>query len=183
MYQRQYPEFSGMTNNAAMQHWTENYSQSFFAAWQQSIDRQKGNELLSKMGWAEVILTTIPLEAAISATATNLKLGRLSPRTVSLPANRAANSMTNGSVQYTKTAEKHLTEVVIHRENAGRLSRPYMKSPLTIQEIMSTGQGVPDATFPGGLNWRASGTFRGSQGIWELGINPETNTIYHFVFK
>ena len=78
---------------------------------------------------------------------------------------------------------KHLTEVVKHGENVGQLARPYMKSPLTIQEIMSTGKGIPDATFKGGLNWRASGTFRGSQGIWELGINPATNTIYHFLFR
>jgi hypothetical protein len=59
------------------------------------------------MGWAEVILTTIPLEAAISATATNLKLGRLSPRTVSLPANNAAK----GGVQYTKSSLKQGQEM------------------------------------------------------------------------
>jgi len=57
-----------------------------------------------------------------------------------------------------------------------------MNSPLTIQEIMSTGKGTLDATFKGGMNWRVPGTFRGSQGIWELGINPKTNVIYHFNF-
>lgn len=66
--------------------------------------------------------------------------------------------------------------------NAGQLSRPYMNSPLTIKEIMSTGKGIPDATFKGGMNWRVPGTFRGSQGTWELGINPRTNIIYHFNF-
>ena len=83
---------------------------------------------------------------------------------------------------YTKSAGKHLTEVVKKGANAGQLSRPYMKSPLTIKEIMSTGKGIPDATFKGGMNWKVPGTFRGSQGIWELGINPKTNVIYHFNF-
>ena len=83
---------------------------------------------------------------------------------------------------FTKSAGKHLTKIVKHGEYAGQLARPYMKSPLIIQEIMSTGKGIPDATFQGGMNWKVSGTFRGSQGIWELGINPETNVIYHFNF-
>jgi hypothetical protein len=39
-----------------------------------------------------------------------------------------------------------------------------MKSPLTIQEIMSTGKGIPDATFKGGMNYKVPGSFNGSQG-------------------
>ncbi|MGS2765240.1 hypothetical protein [Sinomicrobium sp. M5D2P9] len=89
---------------------------------------------------------------------------------------------TKGGYTFTKSAGKHLTEVVKRGENAGQLARPYMKSPLTIQEIMSTGKGIPDATFKGGMNWKVPGTFRGSEGIWELGINPKTNVIYHFNF-
>ncbi len=34
----------------------------------------------------------------------------------------------------------------------------------------------------GGLNWKVPGTFRGSEGTFELGINPNTNVIYHFNF-
>lgn len=83
---------------------------------------------------------------------------------------------------FTKSAAKHLTDQVKHGKNAGQLARPYMNSPLTIQEIMSTGKGVPDATFKGGRNWKVPGTFRGSEGIWELGINPKTKVIYHFNF-
>lgn len=48
---------------------------------------------------------------------------------------------------------------------------------------LSSGKGVPDAFFKGGMNWKVPGTFQGSKGIFELGINPETNTIYHFLFK
>ncbi|WP_370900941.1 hypothetical protein [Chryseobacterium gossypii] len=83
---------------------------------------------------------------------------------------------------FSKHAGKHLNEVVQRGENAGLLSRPYMRSPFTIKNIMSTGNGVPDATWPGGMNWKVPGTFRGSEGIFELGINPETNVIYHFNF-
>ncbi len=83
---------------------------------------------------------------------------------------------------YTETAGNHLNQVVQRGENAGQLARPYMNSPLTIQEIMSAGEGVPDVDFPGGMNWRVPGIFRGSEGTWELGINPETNLIYHFNF-
>jgi len=83
---------------------------------------------------------------------------------------------------YTNTAAKHLTEMIQHGENTGQLVRPYMKSPLTIEEIMSTGEGPVYATFEGGMNWQVSGAFRGSQGTWELGLNPETRIIYHFNF-
>lgn len=76
-----------------------------------------------------------------------------------------------GSYTFTKTAAKHLS------------SRPYMNSPSTITNIMKSGKGVPDATFKGGVNYKVPGTFNGSQGVWELGINPQTNTIYHFLFK
>ena len=44
-------------------------------------------------------------------------------------------------------------------------------------------KGIPDATFKGGMNWKVPGTFQGSSGIFELGIHPETHTIYHFLFK
>ena len=83
---------------------------------------------------------------------------------------------------FTKSAGKHLSDIVTKGSNKGQLARPYMNSPLTIQEIMSTGKGTLDATFKGGVNWKVPGTFRGSQGIYELGINPNTNVIYHFNF-
>lgn len=42
-------------------------------------------------------------------------------------------------------------------------------SPLTIQEIMQAGKGIPDSTFNGSVNWKASGVFRETQGIWGIG--------------
>lgn len=81
-----------------------------------------------------------------------------------------AEEGTHADYTFTKSAEKHLTEVVKRWENAGQLARPYMKSSSTIQKIMSTGKGIPDATFKGGMNCKVPGTFRGSQGTWELGL-------------
>ncbi len=85
---------------------------------------------------------------------------------------------------YTNTAAKHFTEFVKKGPNAGKLSRPYMKSQLTIEEIMTAGKPIPDpGGIPGGLRWDVPGVLRGSEGTWELVIHPETNVIYHFNFK
>jgi hypothetical protein len=84
---------------------------------------------------------------------------------------------------FTKTAGSHLNEVVQHGKYRGELVRPYMRSPLTVQEIIATGKGVPDATALNALNFRVPGTFRGSKGIWELVVDTEEKLIYHFLFK
>ena len=83
---------------------------------------------------------------------------------------------------YKNSAGVHLNELVRRGANIGRLSRPYMRSPLTIKEITSTGKGIPDATAKGALNYRVPGTFRNSSGIWELVVDQEQNLIYHFNF-
>lgn len=83
---------------------------------------------------------------------------------------------------FTKSAGKHITEFIKSGENAGRLARPYMRSSLTIQEIIATGKGIPDATAKGALNFRVPGTFRGSSGTWELVVDTNKNLIYHFNF-
>lgn len=75
-------------------------------------------------------------------------------------------------------------EYTITKTVANNLAtRPYINSPSTITNIMKSGKGVPDAYFKGGMNYKVLGSFNGSQGIFELGINPQTNTIYHFLFK
>lgn len=59
-----------------------------------------------------------------------------------------------------------------------------MKSPHTINEIMNAGKPIPDpGGIPGGLRWDIPGTFRGSEGTWELVMHPEREIIYHFNFK
>ncbi len=65
----------------------------------------------------------------------------------------------------------------------GELSRPYLNSPLTIDEIMNAATSVPDpGGVPGALRWDVPGTFRSSSGAWELVVDPSTNTIVHFNF-
>jgi RHS repeat-associated protein len=68
---------------------------------------------------------------------------------------------------------------------AGEISeRPYLESPLTIREIMSAGEPIPDpqGAVPGGLWWEVPGDFNGSTGTYQLLYDPETNTIMHFLF-
>jgi hypothetical protein len=86
--------------------------------------------------------------------------------------------------KFSQTAAKHYTEIIKRGPYAGSSSKPYMKSSLTINEIMSAKQPIPDpGGLPGGLRWDVPGTFRGTDGIWELVFHPETNIIYHFNFK
>ena len=89
-----------------------------------------------------------------------------------------------GRFTYSNTAAKHLTEFVKKGPNAGRLVRPYMKSQLTIEEIIAARKPISDpGGIPGGLRWDVPGALRGNEGTWELVMHPETNVIYHFNFK
>ena len=78
---------------------------------------------------------------------------------------------------------KHYYDVVRHGANRGELTRPFMRSNLAIQEIIKTGRGVPDATARGALRYNVPGSFRGSQGTWELVVDQSRNIIYHFNFR
>src|SRR5262249_18406799 len=83
---------------------------------------------------------------------------------------------------FTKTVQEELA------------SRPYINT-LTIQEIVSTGKGVPDpGGIPGALRYDVPGTLSrpgapvGSPnatatGTYELVIHPQTNVVYHMLFK
>jgi hypothetical protein len=62
-------------------------------------------------------------------------------------------------------------------------TRPYINSPMLIREIMATGKGVADPMgLAGAVRYDVPGYFNGSQGVWQLVINPTTNTVYHFLF-
>jgi len=47
---------------------------------------------------------------------------------------------------------------------------------------MAGGNPVPDRFVEGALRWDVPGTFQGSVGIWELVLDPATNTILHWIF-
>ncbi len=85
-------------------------------------------------------------------------------------------------LKLTETVANHATDVVTKGPFKGELARPFINSPLTMQEIMAAGKPVPDAIKAGALRWNVPGAFRGSAGTWELVVAPATNTVLHFNF-
>ena len=87
-----------------------------------------------------------------------------------------------GRFRLTETVARHADDIVKRGAHAGQPARPYLNSPQTIEQIIQTGRGVPD---PGGvvgtLRYDVAGTFRGSQGTWELVVS-KGNEILHFNF-
>jgi hypothetical protein len=95
-------------------------------------------------------------------------------------ATRAA-SLTN-----TQTLQAHIEDVIRHGPNKGQLSRPYIDTSGTntlFDEIMQASKPTKDAVLANGLRWDTPGAFRGSDGIWELVVDLDTNKIVHFNFQ
>jgi hypothetical protein len=86
--------------------------------------------------------------------------------------------------QLTNTVENHRYDIITRGEYRGQLSRPYLDSPLMINEIMEARPPIPDpGGVPDALRWDVPGSFRGSDGTWVLVVDPNTNTVLHFVFE
>jgi hypothetical protein len=95
------------------------------------------------------------------------------------PTKDASAKIIVSDLKMTDTVEQHTTEYT----KDGWLSRPYTGSPLTIQNIIESGNPIPDpGGVPGALRWDVSGTFNGTPGTYELVIDPTTDTILHFQF-
>jgi hypothetical protein len=63
-------------------------------------------------------------------------------------------------------------------------NRRYLNSPLLIQEIMSTGRGIPDpGGIRGGLRYDVPGTYGKSRGIYELVVTPKNKSIWHYTYE
>jgi RHS repeat-associated protein len=103
---------------------------------------------------------------------------------VELGAAEGTTAVRVGDYTLTDTVSGHLGERVGGVvEYSGSLSRPYLQSPSTINEIIATGKGVPDpGGLSGALRYDVPGAFRGSAGNWELVVDPNSQTIYHFNF-
>jgi hypothetical protein len=87
------------------------------------------------------------------------------------------------NLSLSQTVANHLNDVITSGANAGRLSRPYLKSPLIAREIMAAKPPIPDpGGVPGALRWDVPGVFRGSNGTWELVVDPKTETILQWNF-
>lgn len=74
------------------------------------------------------------------------------------------------NLKFSKTVESHT-------------GRPYQDSKLTIKEIIESSAPSPDPRGTGALSWNVEGSFNGSSGQYELIIDPQSNTVWHYVFK
>ncbi|MFE4970836.1 hypothetical protein ACFRAR_01815 [Kitasatospora sp. NPDC056651] len=89
----------------------------------------------------------------------------------------------------TKTVENHTWDLTgIKDKDAakfGKVARPYMTNNMQlIQEVMAGSAPKMDSRGAAGVvEWRTPGAFNGSNGVWELNIHAESNTIVHFLFK
>jgi len=109
--------------------------------------------------------------------------GELAAAAESIAASSNSGALQVGQYTYTQTVANHLGDFVKRGEFSGELARPYMNSPLLIQEIQAAGGKVADpGGIPGAFRYDVPGAFRGAEGTWELVINTTTNTIYHFNF-
>ncbi len=144
-----------------------------WGAGRQSIYWFNQNDASRALFYGALAVTDIAMVKAIITS-----LGKLATTAMASIGLRGASQV---GYTFTKSTAAHLA------------SRPYMNSPLLIEEIMASGKGIPDATFKGGMNWKVPGVLGQNlqsemgasvtQGVWELGINPTTKEIYHFVFK
>ena len=66
---------------------------------------------------------------------------------------------------------------------SGHGNRPYQDSKLLINEIINSSEPIQDPQGTNALYWEVDGSFNNSNGIYELLIDPETNTVWHFVYK
>lgn len=89
-----------------------------------------------------------------------------------------------GSFRMTETVANHATGLVAKGPFKGELARPFLNSQLTVREIMASGKGTPDpGGVAGALRWNAPGSFRGTEGTWELVIKDDIILHYNFVTK
>jgi hypothetical protein len=85
----------------------------------------------------------------------------------------------------TQTVQNKMVQFVKKGPYKGEPIRPYIDTNGTntlVGEIMGAGNPVKDKFLNNGLRWDVSGTFRGSNGKWELVVDLDTNTIVHFNF-
>ena len=108
-------------------------------------------------------------------------VGRLSRASATFRPGAGGGAHQVGRFRLTETVARHATDLVKSGRFKGERVRPFLNSPNTIEQIIATGKGVPD---PGGevgaLRFDVPGTFRGTQGTWELVI--KNDLILHFNF-
>lgn len=72
-----------------------------------------------------------------------------------------------------------------YKNNGEGRARPYIDNDATTllkNEIMKGSTPVKDKILRNGLRWDTPGSYNGSEGIWELVIDLDTNRVTHFLF-
>ncbi|MFJ5609213.1 polymorphic toxin-type HINT domain-containing protein [Streptomyces sp. NPDC093221] len=94
------------------------------------------------------------------------------------------------NISMTKTVENHTWDIAGTRDvdapNFGKAARPYMNgnNGMLLRGIMGGSAPRMDSRgAPGVVEWRTPGAMNGSNGIWELNIDANSNRIVHFLFK
>jgi hypothetical protein len=103
-------------------------------------------------------------------------------------AGAVAFSAARGATNFVKLGEWTLDPKVARHigdiSKSGDLVRPYLNSPMTLREIMAAGKPIADPRgFPGAVRYDVPGAFRGSEGTWELVVQPESKTVLHWLFR
>ncbi|WP_051044233.1 eCIS core domain-containing protein [Baaleninema simplex] len=92
---------------------------------------------------------------------------------------RIKRSNSPEKLSFSRTSANHANDV----SKQGVPTRPYVNSPLTLGEIVGAGNARPDPQgVPGALRWDAPGSFRGSDGVWELVIDQKNKKVLHYNF-
>jgi RHS repeat-associated protein len=143
-------------------------------------------QLEGPMSWEDWVMigaSFLPLGDAVDGVITFIRGGSAVVDVVGDGATAAeggADGIDAFDLKMSSTVEQHISDLA----KDGSLARPYADSRLTIQNIMDAGTPVPDpGGVPGALRWDVPGALNGSSGTWELVVDPQTNTILHFLFK
>ncbi|MFT3788420.1 MAG: polymorphic toxin-type HINT domain-containing protein [Tepidisphaeraceae bacterium] len=76
------------------------------------------------------------------------------------------------------------SELALSKTASGHADRPFVKWKLFLQELMNSGAPRPDPQgVPNALRWDVSGTFNGSNGIYELVVDVDRKLVLHYLFR
>ncbi len=98
-----------------------------------------------------------------------------------------SGTVENNAVKYLYKSEKtiQIGDGFITIYYVGESQRPFVKygTSLIMNEIMEAGTPIPDPQgVPSVLRWDVPSAYYGTEGIWELAINTNNNTVLHFNF-
>ena len=143
------------------------------------VDAVTGLALTAGVGSGQALTRAVATEPqVVNALAKEVEVG-----TVVAKAAAFKPVVNPDTLKMTNTVADHLGDVVKAGPHAGQLERPFLKSKFLLKEIMEAKVPIPDPRkVPGALRWDVPGTFRGKEGVWELVVDPVSETILHWNF-